>query len=560
MLALIVGLVFLNLYLVYSFLVPTSPPLPAPSIPLPVPPLPTEPIESPQYGVPKSRKPKAQRKFQSSLVDDYLTLKTSIMKDKDLANLLENCLPNTLDTTIEWYNLNTKIPHTFLITGDIPAMWIRDSTNQILPYLTLMQMDASLQKLVLGVIQTQADYLYYDPYANAFLRPWYASSTLDEQDGPLEGRTSDQVIPRYDSQYIWESKYELDSLGHFLLLANEYMTVTGDTDHVLGTSAWLQSMQRVLQVIQDQMKGTWEQEEAHPMARLNKTIPYPFKVMPDRLDTTGPPNPVSLSQGYRFQRYTDRPTETLGADGLGGIAQRCGLVRSAFRPSDDATTLPYLIPANALMSSQLKRLAQLIRTSIQGSKITPPLAKYKAILQDMALAAQSLGDTIHEAIYEHAVVDHPVYGEIFAYEVDCYGSHMLMDDANTPSLLSLPLLGFIDRADPMYQRTRRFLLSRGNPWYFQGKSAQGIGSPHTGHGMIWPMSLLVQIQTSVDEDEIRIALDTLKRLAAKSTNGFMVESFHQDDFKLFTRPWFSWANGLFGVTIADLEVRYPALL
>ena len=85
-------------------------------------------------------------------------------------------------------------------------MWIRDSTNQILPYLTLMQMDASLQKLVLGVIQTQADYLYYDPYANAFLRPWYASSTLGDQDGPMEGRTSDQVIPRYDSQYVWESK------------------------------------------------------------------------------------------------------------------------------------------------------------------------------------------------------------------------------------------------------------------------------------------------------------------------------------------------------------------
>ncbi|ORX56871.1 DUF1237 domain-containing protein [Hesseltinella vesiculosa] len=517
-------------------------------------PAPTIPFDPPQYGVPRARLPIAKRKFHSPLVDDYLAMKTATMKDKDLATLLENCLPNTLDTTIEWYDINTKIPHTFLITGDIPAMWIRDSTNQILPYLTLMQMDATLKKLVLGVLQTQADYLHYDPYANAFLRPWYAS-----KDPELKGTMADRVLPQYDGRYVWESKYELDSLGHFLLLTNEYITVTEDSDHVFGTPSWLQAMQRVLQVIQDQMRGTWEQEEAYPMTRLNQSVPHPLDPRPIKDGFLDPPAPVSLHNGYRFQRYSDRPTETLGADGLGGIGQRCGLVKSAFRPSDDATTFPYLIPANAQMSSQLKRLAQLIRTHLATHR-SHVLAKYATVLQDIALESQALGDTIHQAIYEHAVVEHPVHGRIFAYEVDCYGSHLLMDDANTPSLMSLPLMGFLDRTDPTYQRTRRFLLSRANPWYFQGKLGQGIGSPHTGHGMIWPMSILVQIQTSVDEHEIRHSLDTLKKLAATATSGFMVESFHQDDLARFTRPWFSWANGFFGVTMADLEVRFPSII
>ncbi|KAI8093712.1 DUF1237 domain-containing protein [Halteromyces radiatus] len=558
-LSLLLGsLVVVNIYFLYTIILPWFSNRNGKVTPIvPPPPSLPKPYHPPYYGVPKQRIPPSRRKFKSQVIDDYIILKSKTMQDQDLATLLNNCLPNTLDTTIEWYDL--KYPHTFLITGDIPAMWIRDSTNQILPYLPFINEDLQLQSLILGVIETQADYLTYDPYANAFLRPWYA--TIDDKKNPAHGRVQDRVIPQYDSQYVWESKYELDSLGHFFELGNEYMTATGDTERVLGSKTWLQAVHRVLQVIHDQQRGTWEEEERFPRARVYKKPPFPIYENSSSSSSSSSfsqeePMPLPLDKGYRFTRYSDRPTETLGANGLGGISQRCGLVKSAFRPSDDATTFPYLIPANAQISVQLKRLAQIIRTALISNKVD----HHRKQLSDIAVEAQSLGDRIHQAIYAHAVVDHPVHGKIFAYEVDCYGSFILMDDANTPSLLSLPLLGFMERTDPLYLRTRSFLLSSSNPWYFKGKFGQGIGGPHTGYGMIWPISLLVQSQTSTDEDEIKIILDTLKRLASQSTHGWMVESFHKDNPKLFTRPWFSWANGLLGTTIADLDARFPHLL
>ncbi|CAO3611035.1 unnamed protein product [Cunninghamella blakesleeana] len=441
-------------------------------------------------------------------------------------------------------------------------MWIRDSTNQILPYLSFIKTDQALKKLFLGVILTQASFLEYDPYANAFLKPWYAKT---DQDHISAGRLFDRVIPQYDAQFVWESKYELDSFGHFFQLSNEYMLVTGETASVMKNNNWLQATERILQVIHQQMKGTWELKNERLDKKHGKYyLPRPIN---STSMTLSKPNPLPIHHGYRFQRWTDRPTETLGAEGLGGVSKSCGLVRSAFRPSDDATTFPYLIPANAQLSVQLKKLGQIIRTSIHQLKEDQDL-NINTInkLNDIGKRAQTIGDTIHEAIYQHAVIDHAIHGKIFAYEVDCYGSFILMDDGNTPSLLSLPLLGFIDRDDPLYQHTRQFLLSSSNPWYFENESSstsihfRGIGSPHTGYGNIWPMSILVQIQTSSDEEEIKACLDILKQLAAKSTNGFMVESFYKDDLNIFTRPWFSWVNGLFGSMVMDLDTRYPHLL
>ncbi|ORZ26192.1 hypothetical protein BCR42DRAFT_458151 [Absidia repens] len=552
-------MVLVNIYFFYTIIIPSfskvqpdpsRPPLPSspPYTPYPSPP--------PYYGIPDQRVPVAQRKFKSQAIDDFITLKATTMTDKDLVTLLSNCFPNTLDTTIDWYDI--AYPHTFLITGDIPAMWIRDSTNQILPYMPFATQDSRLQALILGVIKTQAEYLYYDPYANAFLRPWYATKAAHtDSTPPLVGRLRDRVVPQYDARYVWESKYELDSLGHFFQLANSYMATTGDMESVLGNKRWIQAVRRIFQVIHDQQKGTWQMAAQHAKTHSNhpnqskNKIQFPFFNNDSTTATSlNAPLPLPLEQGYRFTRMTDRPTETLGADGLGGIGQACGLVRSAFRPSDDATTFPYLIPANAQLSVQLKQLAQHIR--LMGTS--------ERALVDIATEAQMLGDAIHQAIYRHGVVNHGVYGDIFAYEVDCYGSVLLMDDANTPSLLALPLLGFVERSDPMYQRTRAFLLSPANPWFFKGKFGQGIGGPHTGHAMIWPISLLVQIQTSTDPDEVRALLDVLKRLAANATNGWMVESFHMDHPDIFTRPWFSWANGLLGATLADVDARFPHLL
>ncbi|KAI9305044.1 hypothetical protein BJ944DRAFT_265875 [Cunninghamella echinulata] len=555
------SLVLINIYILYTIYIlpnlspPSSSPQPKPSLP----------YDPPYYGVPYKRIVSSKRKYKSQIVDKYIQLKADTMTDKDLATLLKNCFPNTLDTTIDWYDLNN--PYTFLITGDIPAMWIRDSTNQILPYISFIGNDEALKKLLLGVIFTQASFLEYDPYANAFLKPWYAKNA---QDHASMGRLLDKVIPQYDAQFVWESKYELDSFGHFFQLSNEYMTATGDVTSVIKNSNWIQAAERVLQVIRQQMKGTWElQNDGLIMKNGKHRIPRPIN---NTFTPLSKPDPLPIHHGYRFQRWTDRPTETLAGEGLGGVSKSCGLVRSAFRPSDDATTFPYLIPANAQLSVQLKKLGQIIRTSIHKHNYDDQQLDVNTInrLNDIAKRAQSIGDTIHEAIYQHAVIDHAIYGKIFAYEVDCYGSFILMDDGNTPSLLSLPLLGFIQRDDPLYQRTRQFLLSTNNPWYFESQinqlgnnsstRFQGIGSPHTGYGMIWPMSILVQIQTSTDEDEIKSCLDILKQLAASSTDGYMVESFYKDDLTLFTRPWFSWVNGLFGSMIMDLDTRYPHLL
>ncbi|KAF7721256.1 hypothetical protein EC973_005001 [Apophysomyces ossiformis] len=510
--------------------------------PLPTPP----PINNPpeHYGIPDARPVKSERKFSSPAVDDFLSRVTQNMRDKDLAMLLNNCLPNTLDTTIEWFKAG-KDPRTFLITGDIPAMWIRDSTNQILPYMIFAHNDTQIQELILGVILVQSTFLYYDPYANAFLKPWYAPS------GSTQRGAQDRVIPQYDPAYVWESKlkyehgnnkYELDSLAHFFQLANEYMEATGDYERVVTAEDWLKAVPRVFQVIHDQMKGTWEEEEEIDLYKLRRPMHQPGAV----------PEPVSLEHGYRFKRTTDRPTETLGANGRGGVSRWCGLVRSAFRPSDDATSFPYLIPANAQLSVQLEKLAVLLERASQSMITAPPQ------LADFAAEAKLLGNTIRKAIYDHAIVTHPVFGRIFAFEVDGYGSSLLMDDANTPSLLSLPVLGFVDVQDEIYLNTRAFVLSNWNPWYFEGNFGNGIGGPHTGKDMIWPMSLLMQIQTSTSEEEIKANLNVLKRLARKS--GLMCESFHKDNPSRFTRAWFSWANGLAGRTILHIMEKYPHLV
>ncbi|KAI9476095.1 MAG: hypothetical protein EXX96DRAFT_486610 [Benjaminiella poitrasii] len=514
--------ILVNLLVIYRYT-----PLDKPELPLIPQPNNTNnypPYNPPQYGL-KPVRPK-ERKYTSRVLDDFLKSLESTMKDKDLYTLLQNCLPNTLDTTVEWWNGDHQDPRTFLITGDIPAMWIRDSTNQITPYLRFVSQDEQLRDLVFGVLQVQANYLNYDPYANAFLKPWYAPKKEDDR----KGSTSDRVIPAYDPEIVWESKYELDSIGHFFQLTNDYIDATGDAERVFQSNDWLKSVPRLFQVLDDQMQDTWP---AH-----------------------GSPVPVTLDDGYRFRRTTDRPTETLGEYGIGGITKKCGLIRSAFRPSDDATTFPYLIPSNAQLSVQLIKLSKHIETYLVENDSKSELS----VLQDqIGTRSREIGERVRKAIYEHAVVTHPVFGQIFAFEVDCYGSQLLMDDANTPSLLSLPVLGFIDKTDTIYQNTRNFVLSKWNPWYFDGSFAEGVGGPHTGQDMIWPMSLLMQIQTSSSEQEVRRLIDTLKRIAFKIGTNLMCESFDANKPSTFTRPWFSWANGLAGSTILQVINDYPHL-
>jgi meiotically up-regulated gene 157 (Mug157) protein len=132
---------------------------------------------------------------------------------------------------------------------------------------------------------------------------------------------------------------------------------------------------------------------------------------------------------------------------------------------------------------------------------------------------------------------------VYAYEVDGRGGVLLADDANTPSLLALPLTGWCRADDPLYLATRDLVLSPANPYYYRGSAASGIGSPHTPEGHVWPIALAIQGLTSTDPAERRALLDLI--LATDDGTGAVHESFHADDPGVWTREWFSWANSMF---------------
>ena len=267
------------------------------------------------------------------------------------------------------------------------------------------------------------------------------------------------------TSFVFECKYELDSLAHFLALANEFHEHTGSTEFM--NSRWYAAIDTLLQVLDQQSQSTFDKETGQ--FRRNE---------------------------YTFKRPTSTGTETLNLDGVGNpLNWGTGLVRSAFRPSDDATILGFFIPANAMISVELKKTAAILN---------------KAGKSKLAAQLEKRGKTISDGIWEHAVVKHSKYGDVFAYEVDGYGSQILMDDANYPSLLALPLMGFVNSDNEVYQNTRKMLLEKsGNPYYLTGKDFHGIGGPHIGLTNAWPMSLLIQAQTSDDDEEIKNCLATV---------------------------------------------------
>ncbi len=239
---------------------------------------------------------------------------------------------------------------------------------------------------------------------------------------------------------------------------------------------------------------------------------------------------------YRFRRVTDRALDTLSNDGLGAPVSGCGLIVSSFRPSDDATTFQYLVPSNFFAVSVLRKAAEIL-VEVNSE-------------ESLASACTALADEVGAALAEYAVYKHPRFGDVYAYEVDGFGNHLLMDDANVPSLLSLPYICDVDVDDPVYRNTRRMVWSDSNPYFFSGKAGEGIGGPHVGYGMIWPMSIMMKAFTSRDDDEIRNCLTML--LNTDAGTGFIHESFDADDPAHFTRPWFAWQNTLFGELILKL--------
>jgi meiotically up-regulated gene 157 (Mug157) protein len=435
-----------------------------------------------------------QRAVSSVAVEQTMQRVRARIGDPELAWMFDNCYPNTLDTAVTLSELDGK-PDTFIVTGDIPALWLRDSSAQVWPYLQLARSDPTLQRLFRGLIHRHARCILIDPYANAFQRD---SRGVE----PLSWACEDKTEMR---RGVAERKWEIDSLCFPIRVAHGYWRASGDVEPF--DREWRDAMSLVVQTFREQQRR-------------------------------GSPGP------YRFQRGSDNPNDTLGGDGYGAPTRPVGLIHSMFRPSDDACAYPFLIPANLFAVQSLRQLATMSR-GIHG---------------DMAFAAacEKFANEIEGAVLLHGRIPDERGRYIFAYEVDGFGNTLFMDDANIPGLLSLAYLGCCKRSDPIYAGTRRRVLSRSNPYFFSGSVASGVGGPHVGLKMIWPMSIIVRALTSDSDAEIRQCLVWLKR--AQAGTGFMHEAFHQDDAANFTRPWFAWANGLFGEMIIQLSERKPALL
>ena len=430
-----------------------------------------------------NRPAKAERLFHSKAVEKEIVRVQKVLKNAKLAWMFTNCFPNTLDTTVHFRRDKDGNPDTFVYTGDIHAMWLRDSGAQVWPYVQLANKDPELKEMIAGVIRRQFLCINIDPYANAF------------NDGPTGGDWQTDLTDMKPE--LHERKWEIDSLCYPIRLAYEYWKVTGD-DSVFDDK-WLSAARLVLKTFKEQQ----------------------------RKESTGP---------YKFQRKTERALDTVTNDGWGNPVKPVGLIVSTFRPSDDASLFQFLIPSNFFAVSSLRKAAEILT---EVNKENSLAAECKALAQE-----------VEDAIRKYAVYNHPKYGKIYAFEVDGFGNHNLMDDANVPSLLALPYLGDVDINDPIYQNTRRFVWSEDNPYFFKGTAGEGIGGPHIGYDMIWPMSIMMKAFTSQDDEEIKACIKML--MDTDAGPGFMHESFHKDNPEKFTRAWFAWQNTLFGELILKL--------
>ncbi len=396
-----------------------------------------------------------------------------------LAPLAKQCYLNTIETTVKECDNGDY----FVITGDIPALWLRDSSAQLRPYAVHCKNSPELCEIFKGVIRRHAFYVNLDPYSNAFNEVMHEESHEDDTD--------------FSSPYIWERKYEVDSLCASIYLVADYYEATGDN------SIFTEELHNMFISIVD----TFIKEQNH-----------------------------SENSSYYFRRTDCPETDTMPLDGKGNPTKYTGMTWSGFRPSDDRCLYNYLIPANMMCVVAMEKASQLLITGYNDEATAKKCIKLK--------------NEVNEGIKEYGIYEHPEFGKIYAYETDGMGNYLLMDDANSPSLLSAPYLGYCDVNDTVYQNTRRFILSESNPFYFVGKSAKGIGSPHTGKDMIWHISLTMQILTSTDEAE---KLECLKMLSeTHADTNFMHESFNKDDASDFTREWFAWANSLFAQMLSSL--------
>ena len=391
--------------------------------------------------------------------------------DKTVCEMFVKCSLNTLTTTVR-----ATANDVYLITGDIDAMWLRDSSAQVLQYLEIAPHTREVQELIKGLLRRQLKCILSDPYANAF---------NFEANG--NGHNEDECGER--NLWVFERKFELDSLCYPLFLAARYYRYTQDKT-VFGEN-FFPACEVILNV--------FETEQRH-----------------------------GEKSGYYHFRPTEVPELSVPNRGKGGPCKYTGMVWSGYRPSDDPCTYGYFIPGNAFIVVVMRELEQIAN-----------------LFKNSALAerAKKLGDEVQKGIEEYGVVEHPVHGKMYAYETDGYGNYNLMDDANVPSLLGLPYLGWCGETDLLYSNTRSFVLSEENPFYFKGSAITGIGSPHTPGSYVWPISLMTEGLTCTDGVRINSILQQL--IQTTDGTGYMHESINADSASDYSRPWFAWANSLF---------------
>lgn len=396
----------------------------------------------------------------------------------ELAPLVKQCFLNTIETTVK----KLEDESYFVITGDIPAMWLRDSAAQIRPYIKYASHNQMLSEIIEGIINKQVNQISIDSYANAFNE---TANGTGHKDKTLQ------------NDFVWERKFEVDSLCAPLYLSYLYWKETGRSSFF--TQEYLNMIEKILDV--------FTQEQKHE------------------------------SSPYAFERFNCVETDTLPCQGKGNPVAYTGMIWSGFRPSDDRCVYGYLIPANIMAVVALN----------YAREICDHIYKNTCISE----RCQNLAVQIREGIENYGIVKHEVFGEIYAYETDGRGNYLLMDDANSPSLLSIPYLGYQGNKKEIYQNTRAFVLSKENPYYYEGKYAGGIGSPHTPKGYIWHIGMIMRALTSVDRAEILQSLTMLSQTHA-GTN-YMHESFDPENPEEYTRPWFAWANSLFSELLDQLD-------
>ncbi|KAF8161946.1 Six-hairpin glycosidase-like protein [Mycena galopus ATCC 62051] len=409
-------------------------------------------------GLPYMRPDPACRTFNSTAVENVIANMTSRIKDPDLARLFENTFPNTLDTTVKYFNAVRSLSMLNCgswrnLTPTQTAQWLRDTANQFATYVSLIPLDPSLATLFKAVINNEARYVTQYPYCGSFQPP--PESGLAPSINP--SATGVTVQPPVDNQTVLS--YEIDSLCGFLKLSRTYYGATNDSTFM--NDNWYSAVSQIFRVIDEQSQASFD-------ADFNWVSYYNWT------GGNGALSPAVDNAGYGEPKgYT-------------------GMVGTHHRPSDDLSTFAFLTPANAMLSAKTE----------QGKNFTT--------------MATTWSKRVSDSVWANTLVN-----DIFAYETNGLGSRYVMDDANVPVLPpSLPYLGFLDMSNPSYVATRKLLLSRGNPYYAQGAHFRGIGGPHVDAWNPWPMSQITAIFGTDDDNEILESLYLIANVLIYDTTSY----------------------------------------